>query len=184
MDDNLHATIETHEVVEVLQLVIKLSHMVIRLYDRIDELTGVRYPGRLTVDDLTAAIVGDSSAMLMEGRELHMRKPFQVMGRIRRMFLLNGGQDSTVPATPEVVFVDDDGGEAPLPEPFEDVRDGDGEEEPADVVDGLVSESPRVEGNEMEGQEEGCRTASDGAVAMNAAQMDEIWKVYETPVSF
>lgn len=184
MEVNLHATIETHEVVEVLQLVIKLSHMVIGLYDRIDELTGVRYPGRLTVDDLTAAIVGDSSATWIEGRELHMGKPFQVIERIRRMFLLNGGQDSAVPATPEVVGVDDHGGEALLPEPFEDVRDGIDDEVPADMTAGLMAEALRVEGNEIRAQDEVYSTEPDGAMAMDADEPDEIPELYETPVSF
>lgn len=183
MDGNLHATIETHEVVEVLQLVIKLSHMVIGLYDRIDELTGVRYAGRLTVDDLTAAIVGDSSTTMMEGRELHMKKPFQVMGRIRRMFLLNGRKESPLPAAPEVVDVDDDEGEAPLPEPFDDVRDGD-EEERVDVADGLVEETLSAERNGMEGHDEVISTTPDGAVAVDATETDEIPELYEAPLSF
>lgn len=184
MDDNLHATIETHEVIEVLQLVIKLSHMVIGLYDRIDELTGVRYAGRLTIDDLTAAIVGDSSTTWMEGGELHMRKPFQVMGRIRRMFLLNGGHESAVPAAPEVVVVDEDGGEAPLPEPFEDVRDGIDEEAAVGVAADLAAEAMGVEGNEMERQEDVFSTKPDGAMAIDADEPDEIPQLYDAPLLF
>lgn len=151
--DGLHATIETHEVVEVLQLVIKLAYMVISLYDSIDELTGIKQKSRITVDDLTKAIIGhNTETTWMDGNELHLRRPFQVMSRIKRLFLNVGGPDNSsddvpppsarAPATPApalapavpgsrvtgaVMFergeIDEDDDEAPVPDAFEDLRE-------------------------------------------------------------